>query len=605
MAKHFKEPFRLFPLLKLLVAPDAGFIWVAAVYSVAISILTLAVPLSVQVLIEAVANTTLLRAVVVLALVLLTVLGLSGFLVALQVWAMEVFERRLFVRLTSDIALRLVYADHESLQAINRDDLMNRFFEIMNVQKTLPVLAVGGFTLLLQTLVGYIVVSFYHPVFFAFSLGHALLFFLVWRIVDRQATDSSIDISSAKLAMADWLEAISRNNHFFKGRRTIDYALARTRAHANSYIREHRRHFHYSFAQTIGLLALYAAASAALLGIGGWLVIIGELSLGQLVAAELILGAIFAGLAQFYYYLENYYDLCAGLHKLSHFYALPLEQVSQSRVEDDVAASVNLVHVRYRYRERTYSLHAEFPADTRTLVATPNNGTVAVLRDLLVRFRDPRQGRIEIGPQDIRDIHVHDVRDKIYFLGDASFIEGTIADNMAAVDPDVNRVDMRKALEALGLEQMLDELGDGGLDERIAANGYPLLPTEAMRVKLAQVLLMRPRVLVLTPLFDALQCEDRRRFVDCVRDAGITLIHLSNRRDLDAYDRYQLLDADVEDDSAHVFDKLEQLVAFEIEHGMADVLGPAVAGASPEGGPPLEPALKRPSVRQQEGGQHG
>ncbi|MEO0423867.1 MAG: ABC transporter transmembrane domain-containing protein, partial [Pseudomonadota bacterium] len=167
MADLSKQPFRLFPLLRLIVAPDAGFFYVAAIYAVAISLFTLAVPISVQILIEAVANTTVVRAVVVLSLALFAVLALSGFLVALQVWAMEVFERRFFARMTSEIALRLVYADHDALLKRNRDDLMNRFFEIMNLQKTLPAMAVGGTTLVLQTLVGYVVVSFYHPVFFA------------------------------------------------------------------------------------------------------------------------------------------------------------------------------------------------------------------------------------------------------------------------------------------------------------------------------------------------------------------------------------------------------------------------------------------------------
>ncbi|MEO0975374.1 MAG: ABC transporter transmembrane domain-containing protein, partial [Pseudomonadota bacterium] len=208
MADLTKERFQLFKLLRLIVAPDAPFFYVAAIYAVAISVFTLAVPLSVQVLIEAVANTTVMRAVVVLSFVLFAVLALSGLLVALQVWAMEVFERRFFARMTSEIALRLVYADHEALQRRNRDDLMNRYFEIMNLQKTLPAIAVGGTTLLLQTIVGYVVVSFYHPVFFAFSIAHALLVYLVWRIVDRQATASAIDISSAKLDMADWLESI-------------------------------------------------------------------------------------------------------------------------------------------------------------------------------------------------------------------------------------------------------------------------------------------------------------------------------------------------------------------------------------------------------------
>lgn len=578
MATGKREPFRLVPLIRLLIAPDGGFILVAAIYSIAISIFTLAVPISVQVLIEAVANTTLMRSVVVLAMVLLSVLALSGFLVALQIWAMEIFERRLFARMTSEISLRLIYADHQAIQRVNRDDLMNRFFEIMNVQKTLPPLAVGGSTLLLQTLVGYVVVSFYHPVFFAFSLAHALLFYLIWRIVDQQAIESAIDISSAKLGMADWLESISRSNHFFKGRRTIEYALRRTKAHAESYIHQHRRHFRFSFAQAVGLLTLYAVASAMLLGIGGWLVIIGELSLGQLVAAELILGAIFAGLAGFHYYLELYYDLCAGLQKLSHFYSLPLEPVDQPRVEVR-EGTVRLLDVSYRYRERVYRMNAQFPARSCTLVAARSGGTVAVLRDLLSRFCEPDAGRIEIDDHDIRDIHVHDLRDRVHFLGDAMMIEGTIADNLGIADPQASRVAMRKALESVGLSDVLDELGDE-LDERIAANGYPLVPTEAMRLKLAQALLLRPKVLVLAPLFDALQCEDRRCFLQAARALGITLIQVSNRRDLDAFDRYQLLDMEVFEDERHTFDTLEGLVAYEIEHGLADELGPIVGAAT-------------------------
>ncbi|MEM9384370.1 MAG: ABC transporter ATP-binding protein [Pseudomonadota bacterium] len=577
MADPSKQPFRLFPLLRLIVAPDAGFFYVAAIYAVAISLFTLAVPISVQILIEAVANTTVVRAVVVLSLGLFAVLALSGFLVALQVWAMEVFERRFFARMTSEIALRLVYADHDALLNRNRDDLMNRFFEIMNLQKTLPAMAVGGTTLVLQTLVGYVVVSFYHPVFFAFSLAHALLVYFVWRVVDNQAIASAVDISSAKLDMADWLESITRNNHFFKARRTIDYALERTEHHANKYLDQHRRHFRYTFTQVIGLLGLYALASAALLGIGGFLVIAGELSLGQLVAAELILGAIFAGLAGFHYYLELYYDLCAGLHKLSQFYSLPLEEADQPRI-DTLGSSIRLVDVSHSYRGVMYFLDGEFRAGSCTLVASRSGGAVHVMRNLLQRFQEPEKGRIEVGGHDIRDINVHDLRDQVHFLNEDTLIEGSIADNLAIAGEHVTRVAMHAELELLGLSDALDELVEG-LELRVAADGYPLVSTEAMRVKVVQALLMRPRVLVIAPHFDALQCAHRRAIVARARELSITLIFLSNRRDLDAFDRYALLDPQITGDEPRTFETLAGLISFEIEQGISDVTAGGELGA--------------------------
>ena len=81
-----------------------------------------------------------------------------------------------------------------------------------------------------------------------------------------------------------------------------------------------RKHFRHYFGQTLAFLFIWAAASASLLGLGGWLVIQGQLSLGQLVAAELVLSAVFAGLSQAGTYLSYFYDLCAAIEELSLFY---------------------------------------------------------------------------------------------------------------------------------------------------------------------------------------------------------------------------------------------------------------------------------------------
>ncbi|MFX9193234.1 hypothetical protein ABTN81_19855, partial [Acinetobacter baumannii] len=78
------------------------------------------------------------------------------------------------------------------------------------------------------------------------------------------------------------------------------------------YVSLHRAHFRYTFTQTLCLLLLYACASAGLLTLGGMLIIAGELSIGQLVAAELILSGVFYGIAQLGNYLETFYDLVGG-----------------------------------------------------------------------------------------------------------------------------------------------------------------------------------------------------------------------------------------------------------------------------------------------------
>ena len=84
-------------------------------------------------------------------------------------------------------------------------------------------------------------------------------------------------------------------------------------------------HFRILMRQILFALGLQAVAATALLGLGGWLVIRGELTLGQLVAAELIVAAIVGSFAKLGKHLENFYDLLASVEKLGHLFDLPTE----------------------------------------------------------------------------------------------------------------------------------------------------------------------------------------------------------------------------------------------------------------------------------------
>jgi putative ABC transport system ATP-binding protein len=110
----------------------------------------------------------------------------------------------------------------------------------------------------------------------------------------------------------------------------MHFAIDQSEALTADYVAKHRAHFRYTFSQTICLLLLYACASAGLLTMGGMLIIAGELSIGQLVAAELILSGVFYGIAQMGNYLEIFYDLVGGLEELSLFWDLPQESTPKA-----------------------------------------------------------------------------------------------------------------------------------------------------------------------------------------------------------------------------------------------------------------------------------
>ena len=175
----------LFGFFFRILAPERSFYWLAVVYGIGISLLTLALPISVQMLINTVANIGLVTPLVVLSLTLFALLLIAGGLNALRIYIMDVFGRRFYARMVSEISLRSIYASNPFFDDRGDSALFNRYFDIIIVIKMLPNLLVGGFTVVLQMVVGFVLVSSYHPLLLAYAVLMALLIWLVWASLGR------------------------------------------------------------------------------------------------------------------------------------------------------------------------------------------------------------------------------------------------------------------------------------------------------------------------------------------------------------------------------------------------------------------------------------
>ncbi len=545
--------------LRLILAPEKSFYALAIIYGVAVGILTLSIPISVQVLISTVANTAQAEPVLILAVALLVLLAFSALFMALQYYALELFERRFFARITSEIVLRFVYARYSHLESINRDEMANRYFDIMTVQKNMPILLTGGIALFLQTLVGFLVTSFYHPLLLVFNLAVVVVGALIWRVMHRGAKESALALSHAKYDMAGWLEELARANSFFKSHRNIQHALDRSEELTHHYVDEHKRHFVYTFGQLVGFLVLYALSSATLLGLGGFLVINGELTLGQLVAAELILSAIFVGITRLGYYLRSYYEVRAAARKIAVFFDISLETVRGDERIDCSSSEVVMRGVRSRYRGDDLTLNLTVPSGSHVLVATTSASLAKHFADLLQRFREPESGTMSIGGVDLSDVDVQRLRDEIAVVDSPTVLERSIAEYLALADPEASRARIREVLAQVGLAEEIRKI-EGGLDRQLTPNGYPLSVSETMRLKLAYALLTRPRVIVLSHLFDVVGHQKRLEIFEAIRSLpDVTVLYFSNRRDIDCFDRFLFFS----DSSQTYVDDLEELQGVE------------------------------------------
>ena len=166
----------------LLLGPEQRFYKLVVIYSLALSLLTLAIPISVQTLIDTIANIGLVRAIVVISMLLFGLLLFSGILYAFRAYIMELFNRRIFIRIASEMALGAIAARESGTDERKRLALFNRFFDIMTLKKNVPNIITNGFSLVLQAIIGFIVVSLYHLYFFLFAMVLVFLLLIVWKM---------------------------------------------------------------------------------------------------------------------------------------------------------------------------------------------------------------------------------------------------------------------------------------------------------------------------------------------------------------------------------------------------------------------------------------
>ena len=479
---------------------------VVVVYGVAIGLLALATPIAVQALVSTVAFGTLLQPIVILSLLLFACLALGATLRALEAWVVEVLQRRLFVRLVGDLAHRLPRVEHGVHAMGNVAELVNRFFDLFTVQKAAASLLLGGIESALVGTVGLVVLAFYHPILLAFDLVLLAAILGVFFVLGRGGVTKSVKESKAKYAVAGWLEEITRNPLAFKLDGGPAHAVQRTDDLARRYLEARAASFGVVFRQSIGALALSAVSSATLLAVGGWLVISSRLTLGQLVAAELIVATVAASLAKLGKHADSYYDLAAAVDKLGALVDLPLER-DGGAIEATGRGPARLVLEGVStptLRDVSLSLS---PGERVAIVDAGGRATTELV-DRLFGLAAPDAGVIRLDGGDVRQLSLDALRARVALVRGPEAMLGTVLDNVRVGRSDVRSEDVREALRKVGLLRVVEHMPDG-LSTRLDLGGRPLTRTEAQKLTIARAIARRPGLLVLDEAFDSVGASAR------------------------------------------------------------------------------------------------
>ena len=478
---------------------------VVLLYAATLGTLTLLTPVATQALVNTIAFGAIMQPLLVLTAALFIGLALAGALAALQAYVVEVLQRRILVRVAEDFAGRLPRVSAHARDRKNLVELSNRFFDVITVQKSAAELLLSGLGLVLQTVVGMILLGFYHPILLGFDIVLiALLLAVVW--MGRGGSATAIAESKEKFALAAWLDELARVPQLFVGGQGRLLAREELSKRSMNYVRARRAHYRHVFSVLAGGIALQVLAIVGMLGVGGWLVIKRQLTLGQLVAAEIVVSIIAVGIAKFGRLADKTFDLVAATDKLGKVLDLPLRRGGRDPLPaDERGLELRALGLCSGYAEKPAHSPIDFqvlPGAKVLLEGARGSGRSALL-ETLAAVRNPVQGSLSWNGRSRPKIS--DAKERIVLVR-PEIIAGTVFTNLRIGNAALSTSRAWQALEAVGLAPVVNSMPNG-LDCELVPSGAPFSPGQTCRLALARALVATPSLVLIDETLDFL-CEE-------------------------------------------------------------------------------------------------
>ncbi len=512
---HHPSPSqRLAKMLRL----DGNDVGVIVIYNILIGILALAVPLAAQALVNTIAAGVMIQPLVVLTFGVLGALLIVGVLRLLKLSLIEKLQQRIFARTSLQLAETLPRIRHDVLAREYAPQLVNRFFDVITIQKTMSKILLDGPSATLQVTIALVLMSFYNPYLLGFAIVILVFSVVIIRVLGIGGLQTSIQESLSKYRLADWLEELARCERGFKMSSIPAYPIERADTLVIDYVKMRREHFRVVFRQALGTYFFQALASAGVLAIGGWLVINRELTLGQVVAAEIVVVGALDGLEKIVRLLESGYDLLTSLDKVGHVTDMPVERLRGRDLPFAVGGvSVECRKLRFSYDGRTDVLSnldlSVQQGEHVSLVGKSGVGK-STLAMLLCGLHEPAHGLVQINGMDVRDASLNSLRRIVGMVSDTNEIfAGTVEENILLGRQYISHEDLQWALEFSRLTEDLALMPEG-LQTTLVTEGRNLSRGQIQRMLLARAIVSRPQLLILDEGFTGIDEKDKLIILD-------------------------------------------------------------------------------------------
>ncbi len=533
-------------------------------YSIVIGLIGLVLPVGIQNTVELISGGVFFSSVYLLiAAVILGVL-FTGILQIVQISLVEHLQRRVFTKAAIEFAFRIPRIRMESILNNYAPELVNRFFDVITLQKGLPKMLIDLSSAAIQILFGLILLSLYHPFFVFFSLILVFVLVLIFWFTGSNGLKSSINESKYKYKVVQWLEELARSINSFKLAGNTDLPIRRTDNTVNNYLKYRKAHFQVLITQYSFIVIFKTAVTASLLILGTILVVNREITLGQFVASEVIIILILNAVEKTITYMDVIYDLLTAVDKVAQITDLPLEKVGGLDFQRHAVAgyTIELKQLRYRYPEKPEhvlnGIDLRVNSGERICIAGPGNAGKTTLTNLIAGIHTDYEGIITINNYSLRDLDIRHLRDSMAKnISPEDIFDGSILENITLGSATRTVEDAINAIRKVKLEDEINRLPEG-LNTHIVSGGKGFSSSFIHKLILARCLAKKPALIILNDFFSGLKRQEKLDLLQSVinNESRYTLIAVSNDPlIMAACDRVILLNNGQISDEGH-FDEL-------------------------------------------------
>jgi ABC-type bacteriocin/lantibiotic exporter with double-glycine peptidase domain len=529
-----KSSFQKFFKVLKVEKEDILSIYIFAIFQ---GLIGLSLPIGIQAIINLISGGQISTSWIVLVIIVIGGIAFSGIMQIMQLRISENIQQKIFAKSAFEFSYRIPKIKLENIRGQYMPELVNRFFDTINLQKGLSKILLDFSTSSLQVIFGLILLSLYHPFFIIFSLTLLLMIILIFRFTAPVGLRTSLVNSKDKYEVVHWLEEVARSMDTFKLAGKSNLHMKKTDERVSKYIHSRNKHFNSLLTQFITLVFFKVLIAAALLIMGGLLVINEQMNIGQFVAAEIVIIMVLASVEKLILSMETIYTVLTSLEKLASVLNLKLEDDWKNSSRDfDKSLSIELNNLNYSFSEGNSdainNINLKINHGEKICISGGEGAGKSVLIQLLAGIYDDYIGSIYFNEIPLSNWRKEDLWN---VMGDniskEDIFKGSIFENISLGNPDINLDQIKHVIKIVGLEDYLKSLPDGYYTQ-LLPEGKNLNRSVKMKIILARSIVGEKKIHLIEDSLNSLSGKDKKSIVDFILSQDSTSIVISNDKEI-------------------------------------------------------------------------